>query len=246
MPNIVLTLGPVIMSGFEVPSQINIGGKQRLAVHRLTDGTRVIDSLGRDDSEISFRGIMSGPDATMRARILDVLRVAGEPVSLAWDVFFYTVILSTFAAVYERPSWIPYNITCTVLRDEASSIVPIAMSLAKSVLADVATAASDSSGCQIDVSGVQTALTLPGATTRDTRAFAAAQASISSSMAAVQGQIVSAEGTLQTSTAVRDPSAAAALASFDTASQSAQQLAALTVTNAYLGRSAVNLNNAST
>ena len=48
------SLGSVSFRSFEVPATINVGGAQRLAVHRLLGGIRVIDALGRDDSDISF------------------------------------------------------------------------------------------------------------------------------------------------------------------------------------------------
>ncbi|MGH7211420.1 MAG: hypothetical protein ACREF1_08165, partial [Acetobacteraceae bacterium] len=96
MADIALLLGPVAFQGFEVPACINIGGAQRVAVHRLIGGARVIDSLGRDDSELRFEGVFSGRDATLRARTLDQLRAAGAPLPVTWDVFYYTAILTRF------------------------------------------------------------------------------------------------------------------------------------------------------
>ena len=47
-----LLLGPVLFRDFELPGQITWGGKQRLAVHHLPGGRRVIDAMGRDDAAI--------------------------------------------------------------------------------------------------------------------------------------------------------------------------------------------------
>ena len=72
MSDIALLLGPVAFQDFELPANIGFGGEQRLAVHCLPGGARVIDVLGRDDAEITFSGIFSGSDATLRARTLAV------------------------------------------------------------------------------------------------------------------------------------------------------------------------------
>jgi hypothetical protein len=104
MSNVALLLGPIAFRNFEVPAAINIGGAQRLAIHRLLGGTRVIDTLGRDDTDISFSGTFSGPDATLRARLIDEMRVSGLSLPLTWDVFFYSVIIRKFEADY-RSGW---------------------------------------------------------------------------------------------------------------------------------------------
>ena len=92
MSDFSLTLGPVAFAGFELPSSITIGGHQRLAIHRLPGGLRIIDALGPDPADIAFSGIFTGPDAADRARLLDALRVAGAALPLAWDAFMYTVV----------------------------------------------------------------------------------------------------------------------------------------------------------
>jgi hypothetical protein len=122
MRDVALLLGPVAFQDFEIPSGVNFGGRQRLALYRLPGGSRVIDALGRDDAQISFAGIFAGPNATQRARSLDQLRVAGTALPLTWDVLFYTVLISNFYADYRNGWWIPYQIVCTVLRDEASTL----------------------------------------------------------------------------------------------------------------------------
>jgi hypothetical protein len=67
MSNIILTLGGVPFQDFEVPEQIRFGGSQRLAVHELIGGGRVVDALGDDAGEISFSGIFSSSDAAAGA-----------------------------------------------------------------------------------------------------------------------------------------------------------------------------------
>src|SRR5438105_1927567 len=118
MADIALVLGPVILQDFEVSSGVAFGGKQRLAVHNLPGGGRVNDALGRDDAEISISGIFAGSDATVRARLLDQLRVDGQVLDLTWDVYFYSVVIRSFQANYRSAWWIPYHLCCTVVRDE--------------------------------------------------------------------------------------------------------------------------------
>jgi hypothetical protein len=74
----------------------------------------VTDVLGPSDSDLQFAGVLSGPDATERAILLDRLRIAGDALSLTWGVFFYTVILKQLLINYEGDFWITFSITCTV------------------------------------------------------------------------------------------------------------------------------------
>ena len=152
MSNVALILGPISFQDFEVPASINIGGQQRLVIHRLLGGARVIDALGRDDSDISFSGVFSGDTAIIRARALDQMRVSGLTVSLTWDVFFYSVIIKSFEADYHSGWWIPYRIRCTVVCDEASGASDTTMSLTSDALSDVATACSFASAVGINLS----------------------------------------------------------------------------------------------
>jgi hypothetical protein len=93
MPDTILILGPIVFRDFEIPEKINFGGAQRMAVHQLPGGARVIDALGRDDAEITFTGTFTGPDATLRARALDEMRALGTTLPLTWDVFTYSVLV---------------------------------------------------------------------------------------------------------------------------------------------------------
>src|SRR5437660_207843 len=104
-----LLLGTVLFQEFELPEKISWGGAQRLVVHRLPGGGRVIDTLGRDDAEIAWSGVFSGPDASARARLIDLMRADGSVWPLTWDSFFYSAIVGKFAADFARPNWIPYR-----------------------------------------------------------------------------------------------------------------------------------------
>ncbi|WP_158746082.1 hypothetical protein [Acidisphaera sp. L21] len=226
MSDFSLTLGPVAFAGFELPSSITLGGHQRLAIHRLPGGLRIIDALGPDPADIAFSGIFTGPDAADRARLLDTLRVAGAALPLSWDAFFYTVIIETLEADYRSPWWIPYRLSCTVLRDEAAALVTSAIQLTPAISADLLAAGSFATAASV-------AIGTPGATTAGTAAYAAAQTTLATTLTGIDGQLAAAEPGLQSSDL---PSATA----------SAGLLAQLSNARAYTARAARNLSTAST
>jgi hypothetical protein len=226
MSDFSLTLGPVAFAGFELPSSITVGGRQRLAVHRLPGGLRIIDALGPDPADINFSGIFTGPDAADRARLLDVLRVAGETLPLAWDAFIYTVIVESFEADYRSPWWVPYRLSCTVLRDEAVSLTTAAIELAPTLSADLLSAGSFAATASA-------AIGVSGATTVGTTANAAAQASLGATLASIDTQIAFNTAAMQSSDLSATVSAAGLLAQ-------------LTAARAYTARAARNLSSAST
>jgi hypothetical protein len=112
-----LVLGTVAFQGFEAPEQIPFGGRQRLNVHRLMGGKRVVDAMGPDDDSIVWRGRFRGTLATLRARQLDLMRRAGRPHILTWGAFVYRVVIERFDASYEAFNEIPYSISCLVVQD---------------------------------------------------------------------------------------------------------------------------------
>ena len=139
---IVVQLGSVSFDELEVTSAVRFGGAQRIAVHKLAGGGRVVDVLGRDEAEISFSGFFSGSEATSRARQVDFLRTSGAILPLRWDVFYYTVILRDFFANYTNGFWIPFRVRCTVIRDESAPVTQYSVSTTSSIEADTASAIS--------------------------------------------------------------------------------------------------------
>jgi hypothetical protein len=246
MSNIGLLLGPISFQDFEVPASINIGGAQRLVIHRLPGGARVIDALGRDDADILFSGIFSGPNATLRARLIDEMRVSGLAMPLTWDVFFYSVIIKKFEADYRCGWWVPYHVTCTVVCDEASSVVASVMSIADDALSDVTTASTFAAAAGIDLSETQSAVGMPDAAVRGTASYSSTLVTIASASVLVGSGISQAEATLQAAlwpVEGQMPSASGILNGIVSA---AQQISTLTVAQAYIGRASINLENAST
>jgi hypothetical protein len=223
-----LVLGPVVFGGFEIPERINFGGAQRLAIHRLPGGVRVIDAMGRDDAEITWSGIFAGPDAATRARLLDLLRTTGGVLPLTWDSFLYSVVISRFEAQFNAPWWVPYRIACTVVEDEAQAIIEAGISLLASVTSDLLAAGA----AGFDTSAPVAALGADGATTAGTAAQGSALASLQAAQSDCDTQLAAAGG---------------GLASNDLGELAGTtgSMAQLANARGYLGRAAVNLGNAS-
>lgn len=104
-------------AGNEVPEHIMFGGTQRIAVHELVGGGRVVDVLGAQPRDMAWNGIFLGSDALDRALYLDQLRKDGIPLALTWHQLKYSVVISEFAGDFIRPYRIPYNISITVVQD---------------------------------------------------------------------------------------------------------------------------------
>jgi hypothetical protein len=216
-------LGGILLDGFEVDARIAFGGRQKLAIHALPGGMRVIDAMGKDDHDIGWQGILSGADASARARALDALRVAGDPVRLAWDVFSAMVIVSDLQLQFHSSWWIPYHLRCTVsVGTEIAALVPQPASILTDVIADLGQAAS--------ISGVQAAMTfvgIAGATTAGSLPNAAAANAITQARAGITQSIATADASMQ---ATDIPSLI----------QAAASLAALTAASGFVGRAGTN------
>lgn len=117
-----LQLGSVKFEGLAMPQRIVIGGSQRLAVHELVGGARVVDALGRQDAALAWSGRFQGADAVDQANALDALRVAGTVVDLTWHRYKYSVIVEQFTADFEQWYEVPYRISCLVV--SAGALAP--------------------------------------------------------------------------------------------------------------------------
>jgi hypothetical protein len=112
-----LALGDIVFSDFEIPEHFVVGGKQKLVIHSLPGGGRVVDAMGADDAPIRWSGVFSGQQAAERVRMLERLRRSGARLILAWDAWRYMVVVQTFEAEVSSNWWIPYNIQLCVISD---------------------------------------------------------------------------------------------------------------------------------
>ena len=119
-----MTIGSLTLRDFEVPQRIKYGGQQRLAIHHLGDGRRIVETLGHDDADIEFGGTLTGADAANRARMLENMCRSASQVPLVWDANRMTVIVQRFAADYATDTWIDYRLTCSVVDTATAPIAP--------------------------------------------------------------------------------------------------------------------------
>lgn len=147
-----ITLGGIAFDGFELPESVPWGGEQRLTVHKLPGGARVVDAMGPDDRPITWSGVFHGPDASGKARAVDAMRVSGSRVDLIWGDEIREVLVSGFEADYAKSGfWIPYRVTCLVIPSDRK--VPRKPSLLESLGIDLSWAAdvADTVGPVLDV-----------------------------------------------------------------------------------------------
>lgn len=117
-----LMLGDLAFSRFEVPEHIQFGGAQALAIQKLVGGRRIIDAMGRDDKALEWSGIFVGENASDRARYLNNLRIAGKPLQLVWDAYYYTVVIESATLDFKRFYEIPYTISCIAVEDRTTPV----------------------------------------------------------------------------------------------------------------------------
>jgi hypothetical protein len=117
-----LSIGGITFDAFSTPDLIPGGGKQMLTVHKLPGGARVIDTLGRDDSDITWRGTFFSNDAMNKAIALDSLRMQGSQLTLTYVGRSLPVVIESFLwSVRRYPMWVEYAITCVVVQQGPSS-----------------------------------------------------------------------------------------------------------------------------
>ena len=186
-----LTLGTIAFDGFEVPARLRFGGAQRTAVHKLLGGGRAIDTMGRDDHSLVWSGILSGNNASDRARALDAMRVAGDVLPLAWDAFCYDVVVADLSFEFCSPWWITYKISCIVVTDLAQSVENASASTADTIIADLTTAATF-----LNVGALLATASVPGALVDGASGLPSLIAGMSSLQATIRPGIAAAESSL--------------------------------------------------
>lgn len=146
-PDVTLQLGPFIFQGPESPENINFGGAQMLAVHQLVGGDRTVDALGRNDDDITWKGLFFGTTASARAQYLDGLRIAGKALTLKWGKFRYQVVIKSFKPDFQQTYKTPYTIVCTPIKDETKPVKKLPPYQIKQQLQDQLNTATSLAGC---------------------------------------------------------------------------------------------------
>ena len=135
-----LVLGSFEFGGLEIPAEIAFGGAQRLSIHEMVGGVRVIDAMGRSDGALEWSGLFLGQGAIDRARYLDTIRASGVAQPLVWSAFTYMVVVREFKANYQKAYQIPYHIVCEVVSDLTEPITASGQPPVDQAITDDATA----------------------------------------------------------------------------------------------------------
>jgi len=136
---------------FSPPTRMPFGGAQALIVHKLPGGTRVIDTLGPDEDDITWSGFFFCTNALQQCQQLDAMRAGGLKVQLTYAGMSRQVVVKRFKPHIRRyPHWIEYEITCTVSDNPfaSSSLTSPATpdTLVSSDLSTAATASTEGPG----------------------------------------------------------------------------------------------------
>lgn len=250
-----VTLGPVQFQGMEVPESITIGGEQSLSVFKLPGGQRVIQAMGRDDTDMAWSGYLEGPTAESRMRLLDSLRQSGTPVQLAFGQSSFQVVVHNFSGEYRRSNWIPYRIGVTVLQDNAASFGPSAPSLLGSLNSDLNSALGFDVGATVStaVTSAQNLVNVAGALGLNSGPWASAIQGLQTAQFAVSGAQALSDGTIS---GVADaaitagnilgvPEISSAASALNTLAGAAASSASLTQAGSFVSRTIKNLETTS-
>ena len=131
-----LVLGDLAFSRYEVPEHIQFGGEQALAVHELVGGKRIVDAMGRQDKMLEWSGIFVGENASERAKYLNYLRIAGKPLQLVWDAYYYQVVIKSAVLDFKRFYEIPYSVSCVVVEDRTTPVSVLTLSSVDQAIGD--------------------------------------------------------------------------------------------------------------
>ncbi len=199
-----IQVGPISLQGFEIPSFVRFGGQQKLAIHKLSGGRRVVERLGPDDDDIAFQGTFSGGDAEARARRFNDLRLSGEIVWLTWESFRRRVVVKKFIAEYHSPWWIPYKAWCAVVHQDGVSTKRSSTALS-ALYTDLSSALSAVAGSSISLASLQTALSSANVLITGTLDQTQAAAAVQTSVTAINNEITNQSTLLLTSAETDTP-----------------------------------------
>jgi hypothetical protein len=122
---VTLTLGAFQFARYEIPEAISFGAAQKLNVHTLVGGARVIDAMGKIPINPSWSGWLVGQQALPRARYLKGQCEAGFPLPLTYSELSYNVIISEFKCEFRSGPNLPYSISLEVIDDNTSPITSV-------------------------------------------------------------------------------------------------------------------------
>ena len=217
--NLPVVLGPLELTGLEVPDTYDRSGTMQPVVHRLIGGGRVVQLLGPDPGRRRLQGCFTGPNASERAQILEAVRDSGARVSLAIGVWQEFVVVTSVVIRYAaQGSVVQYLLEAEVLPGGAAGLVAtaaavlasagaqIALAAASAVLVGSATIAAGLASAATAVTAAQGSMTTPAVDLAPVQlALAASTAANETSIAAIvtaapEGSLVTGPAALMSAT----------------------------------------------
>ena len=209
--------------------------------------------MGRDDENLSWRGLFFGENSLDRARYVDFLRTQGNALVLTWSEFAFQVVIQRFRCSFQRFYKLPYDISCRVLQDLTKPIIGVApTSFDDMIIGDMNTA--NALGAQANDSTLTGLLNTLNTAIKNVSTFAGAVKSTIQSvllpLAAVQarvGILIASTNGLLTNVAtiggiLPNNSVAKSVANLGNQTTNMQQLPVLRGLSDVLGRMSGNLN----
>ncbi|KXU99227.1 hypothetical protein AD929_15625 [Gluconobacter potus] len=141
-----VVIGSVTLTGAEVPDSLRVGGQQRLVIHQLLGGSRVVDATGNDPARLTLSGRFLGVNALSRAQALEALRVAGKAITFSGAGLSAQVKIAEYWYDYTlKGAVIPYSIQLerSSVTTASSTSTSALSSLIGSDAADALTSVSD-------------------------------------------------------------------------------------------------------
>lgn len=117
-----IILGDFEFTHAEVPESITPAVGQQIAIKKFVGGKRSIDVMGKDDQEITWSGILAGPNALQRAEYLRYLTAQGNPLMLTFFDLKFSVLISKFSPQIERYYRVPYEISFVIIEDLSNPV----------------------------------------------------------------------------------------------------------------------------
>jgi hypothetical protein len=112
------SLGPVNLVGFEIPRDLPLGGDQRTVVNEfIGKKKRSIQAMGAQPRPLHWEGAFLYASALDRARFLESLMIAAQPIDLVWGDYKATVIIDKFYYEILGATYITYEIDLNVVKD---------------------------------------------------------------------------------------------------------------------------------
>ncbi len=242
LKDISLELGPVILSGFELPEEILFGEVQKVVTHDIPGGYRTFDVLGNFSSDIRWKGIFSGPAASTRFQLLEQILAQGIAIPLIWGSFTYSVVIKSLCANFHNLGWIPYEIVLSVLQDNTQILNAPPSSLSVDAPLDVGMATTFGSAGGISLQNLSEAIAAAGSTILDTSAYNSASQATGEAISLVSSSFAVADAIVGGFSQTGINSAA----DIATLTDAAGNQAALNWANAFLGRLQSNMSRAGT